>query len=439
MGLKNLIDGINHFAWGPPALMLITGTSLYLMLGLGFMPLRRLFYGARMVFAPSKESDGDISPFGSLSTALSATIGNGNIVGVAVAITTGGPGSVFWMWLVALVGMATKYAETVLAVCFREVDALGNRVGGPMYFLRNGVGGSLGKTLGWLYALFGAIGGLGIGNAFQSWSVAGAIKDSMGIPHLVSGVVMAALVFLVIIGGIRRIGAVSQWLMPTMSLLYVATALVILLILAPRVPAAFQLIFDDAFSGRAVAGGAIGTTIRYGIARGVFSNEVGLGTASIAHAAARTDNPVRQATVAMLGPFIDTIVICSMTALVILTTGAWQSAATGVALPLEAFNTAINGSGWIVVLVLVLFGFSTMVGWSYHCERCTEYLLGEVAIKPFRYVWVAAVVLGSVANPPIIEELLGTINGLMALPNLVGLVLLSGTVFSFTRHYAFRD
>ncbi|MFZ9147842.1 MAG: alanine/glycine:cation symporter family protein [Vulcanococcus sp.] len=441
--MQQLLNQINAVVWGPITLWLIGLTGLYLMLGLRFMPLRRIGFAVRQTLGSMRHAggEGDVSAFASLMTALAATIGTGNVAGVAGAIGVGGPGAVFWMWLIALVGMATKYAESLLAVHHREVDELGEHVGGPMYVIRNG----LGKGWQWLavlFALFGTLAGFGIGNGVQAHELAKALNLSLGIPPLATGVVFAALTFAVIIGGIERIGRVASAVVPFMAIVYVGGSLTILLAHLGEIPAALALILRDAFSAQAVAGGALGVMIQKGIARGVFSNEAGLGTAPIAQAAAKPGDPVLQGSVAMLGTFIDTIIVCTMTALVIVISGAWlpmegATAPQGVALTMAAFDWGLPGGAWLVTFGTVFFTATTILGWGYYSERCLEFLVGVKGIKPFRLVWVAVVVLGSVASFDVIWTIADILNGLMAIPNLISLLLLSGTVFQLTRRYDF--
>ena len=446
-GLEQAIQAINtpinSVVWGWPTVLLIAITGIALMVGLRFMPLQRLGYGIAMMLRPSDaENEGEISPFQALMTSLSATIGTGNIAGVAGAIAVGGPGAVFWMWVIAVFGIATKYAEAVLAVEFRQTDDEGNHVGGPMYYIRNGLGSGWNWMAG-LFALFGMLAGFGIGNGVQAFEVSSALS-MVGVPKLVTGIVLAALVFAVVIGGIRRIAKAASAIVPLMSVLYVSSCLVVLLLNAAAVPEAFATIFSNAFSGKAAVGGALGQVVLMGFKRGIFSNEAGLGSAPIAHAAAKTDDPVRQGTVAMLGTFIDTLIICTMTALVIITTKAnlMVDAAgeklSGSNLSIAAFDAGISGSGFIVTIGLVIFAFTTILGWSFYGERCTTYLFGDKAVVPFRLVWVAVVVIGAVAGDRgVVWSIADTLNGLMALPNLVALLLLSGTVFKLTRNYNF--
>jgi AGCS family alanine or glycine:cation symporter len=437
--ISSINDPINGIVWGWPMVLLIAFTGIVLMLGLRFMPLQRLPYGVRMLWQrEAGESNGDITPFQALMTSLSATIGTGNIAGVAGAIAIGGPGAVFWMWVIAVFGIATKYAEAVLAVRYREVDGLGNHVGGPMYYIRNGLGPNW-QWLAVLFALFGMLAGFGIGNGVQCFEVSSALA-MLGVPRLVTGIVLGAVVFAVIIGGIKRIAQAASAIVPLMSVLYLLACVVVLLINIESVPEAFATIFGNAFSGEAAAGGAFGQVVLMGFKRGIFSNEAGLGSAPIAHAAAKTNDPVRQGTVAMLGTFIDTLIICTMTALVIITTGVYANGEAGAVLSITAFNTGLMGSGGVVTAGLVVFAFTTVLGWSFYGERCTEFLFGEKAILPFRLVWVAVVVIGSVAGDRgVVWGLADTLNGLMALPNLIALLLLSGTVFRLTRDYRFNQ
>lgn len=442
--LNNVINQINAFVWGPPMLGALSVTGVILTLGLVFMPWRKIGYGFKLLFSKedSSAAAGDVKPFNALMTALSATVGTGNIAGVATAIALGGPGAIFYMWLIALFGMATKYAEAVCAVKYREVDSENKYVGGPMYYLRNGVGEfapGLGKWLGLAFAIFGAVAAFGIGNAVQVNSMAAVLKENFSVPTWITGIVVAALVGIVIIGGIRRIGEVAGKLVPTMIVLYVAAALVIIIINIAEVPAAFGLIFKYAFNPAAAAGGfagaAVAAAIRFGVARGVFSNEAGLGSAAIAHAAAKTNNPVRQGVIAMLGTFIDTIIVCSMTALVILTSGVWTEGVTGAVLTSGSFAETITGGGYIVTVSLAVFAFTTILGWSYYGERCWQYLFSEKTVIIYRVLWIAAAVLFANLKVDFVWNLADTLNGLMAIPNLVGLLLLAPMVFKVTKDY----
>lgn len=442
--ITNLIKGLNDIVWGELMLVLILGTGLILMIGLRLMPLLRLGYGFRMLWRGRQElGEGEISPFNALMTSLSATIGTGNIAGVATAIALGGPGALFWMWCTALVGMATKYAEAVLAVRYREVDENGNHVGGPMYYIKNGLSAKW-AWLGTLFAIFGALAGFGIGNSVQANSVAHALSDNgvLQIAPAVTGIVMAVLAGLVLIGGIRRIAEVAGKLVPFMAIAYLLCGMVVLVLHAGAVPGAVVEIVKEAFTPTAATGGfagaAVWAAIRFGVARGIFSNEAGLGSAPIAHASAATDNPVRQGTVAMLGTFIDTIIICSITGLAIVVTGAWTSGETGAALSSMAFEQALPGvGGYVVSLGLAIFAFTTILGWSVYGERCVEYLFGVKSITPFRVVWVLVIPIGAMAQDQLkfVWLVADTLNALMAIPNLVALLLLSPVVFSLTREY----
>ena len=448
-GLNNLINQINAFAWGPPMLGALGVTGVLLTLGLVFMPWRKVGYGFRLLFAKGESGgEGDVKPFNALMTALSATVGTGNIAGVATAIALGGPGAIFYMWVIALFGMATKYAEAVCAVTYREVDKEGKHVGGPMYYLRNGVGKfapELGKSLGMAFAIFGAFAAFGIGNAVQVNSMAQVLDSNFGLPTFVTGVIVAALVGFVILGGIGRIGEVAGKLVPAMIVLYVSAAGLIIIINIAEVPAAFGLIFKYAFEPVAAAGGfagaAVAAAIRFGVARGVFSNESGLGSAAIAHAAAKTNNPVRQGIIAMLGTFIDTLIVCTMTALVILTSGAWTAygsdggALTGAVLTSTAFQNSIGGGQYIVTIALAIFAFTTILGWSYYGERCWQYMFKEKTVVIYRIIWVIAILTFANTKVDFVWNLSDTLNGLMAIPNLIGLLLLAPMVFKVTREY----
>ncbi|MCU7810799.1 MAG: sodium:alanine symporter family protein [Candidatus Thiodiazotropha sp. (ex Notomyrtea botanica)] len=446
--VTNLISGLNGIVWGPLMLVLILGTGLFLMIGLKLMPLARLGYGFRMLWRGREEQGaGEISPFNALMTSLSATIGTGNIAGVATAIAMGGPGALFWMWCTALVGMATKYAEAVLAVKYREVDERGNHVGGPMYYIKNGLSAKW-AWLGTLFAIFGALAGFGIGNTVQANSVAHALSENAGleIAPVVTGIVMAVLAALVLIGGIRRIAEVAGKLVPLMAIAYLLCGLVVLVLNAGAIPGAVVEIVGEAFTPTAATGGfagaAVWAAIRFGVARGIFSNEAGLGSAPIAHASAATDNPVRQGSVAMLGTFIDTLIVCSITGLAIVVTGAWTSGETGAALSSMAFERALPGVGsYVVSLGLAIFAFTTILGWSVYGERCVEYLFGIKSITPFRVLWVLMIPVGAMAQDYLkfVWLIADTLNALMAIPNLVALLLLSPVVFTLTREYFNRQ
>ncbi len=438
--LNELISAINGIVWGPLMLVLILGTGLYLMYGLSFIPLRRIGYGFKLLWQGRQvKGEGDIAPFNALMTSLSATIGTGNIAGVATAIFLGGPGALFWMWCTALVGMATKYAEAVLAVKYREVDRNGLHIGGPMFYIKNGLKPHWG-WLGTCFAVFGALAGFGIGNTIQANSVADVINSTFAVPHLVTGIIIAILAALVLVGGIKRIASVAGKLVPLMAVSYVIAGLVILIINYQGVPQALELIFSHAFTPVAATGGfagaAVWAAIRFGVARGIFSNEAGLGSAPIAHAAASTNSPVQQGNIAMLGTFIDTIILCSITGLVIITTGVWKLGENGASLSSAAFELALPGVGnYIVTLGLSIFAFTTILGWSFYSEKCVEYLFGEGAIKPFRVLWILAIPIGATASLNFIWLVADTLNALMAIPNLIALILLSPVVFKLTKDH----
>ncbi|MBJ6136199.1 alanine/glycine:cation symporter family protein [Marinobacter litoralis] len=440
--ISNFVSEINGLVWGPPMLVMILGVGLFLSLGLKLMPIMKLGAGFRLMWngrARGGDDEGDIPPFQALMTALSATVGTGNIAGVATAVFLGGPGALFWMWLTALVGMATKYSEAVLAVRFREVDERGAHVGGPMYYIRNGLGRKW-AWLGVLFAIFASVAAFGIGNTVQANSVADVLEVNFSIPHWATGLVLMALVGMVLIGGIKRIGQVASALVPFMAVSYVMIGLVVLAINAHEIPAAFNLIFSYAFSSAAAEGGfagaAVWAAIRFGVARGIFSNEAGLGSAPIAHAAAQTKDPVRQGMVAMLGTFIDTIIVCSITGLVIITSGVWTSGETGAALTSLAFETGLPGLGnYMVAIALAIFAFTTILGWSFYGERSIEFLFGVKAIVPYRIIWVIAIPVGATVNLGFIWLLADTLNAMMALPNLIALLLLSPVVFRLTKDY----
>jgi len=434
-----LMSSINSFVWGPIMLALLVGTGILLTVRLAGVQLTQLPHALKLVFSHSPDeerSEGDISPFQALTTALAATIGTGNIAGVATAIYLGGPGAVFWMWVCAVFGMATKYAEAVLAVHYRQHLPDGTMQGGPMRYLAEGLGQ---KWLGMLFAVMGSIAAFGIGSMVQSNSVAVALESTFGVDPTLTGLALAALAAVVVIGGIHRIGRVTAKLVPLMAVLYVVAAGTILVMNMAQIPAAFSLILSHAFNPAAGSGGFAGATvamaIRYGVARGVFSNEAGLGSAPIAHAAARTSSPVRQGLVAMTGVFFDTIVICTMTALVILTSGVWNSGESSSALTALAFQSALPQGGIIVTLALAVFAYSTMIGWAYYGEQCIEYVFGLSARVPYRYLFCAVIAWGAMQKIAFVWDFSDTMNGAMAIPNLLGLIGLSGVVVSLTRDY----
>ena len=438
--LTSAVKWLSGIVWGVPMLVLLLGVGIFLTIGLRFRTLRNLPLALWMLWrGRAAEGKGEITPFNALMTALAATIGTGNIAGVATAIFIGGPGAVFWMWMTALVGMATKFAEAVLAVRYREVDERGVYVGGPMYYIKNGLGPRW-AWLGACFALFAGFAGFGIGNTVQANSVADALEAAFGVPFWTTGVMLAILVGSVLFGGVHRIAAFAGTLVPVMAITYVGAGLVVILLNIHAVPDAFRLIFAHAFSPIAATGGfagaAVWAAILFGVARGIFSNEAGLGSAPIAHAAAECKGPVSQGLVAMLGTFIDTIIVCTFTALVILTTGAWTSGKTGAELTSLAFETALPGVGSeIIAIALAVFAFTTLIGWSYYCERSWQYLLGVKAIIPFRIVWSLAPIAGATVKLSFVWLLADTLNALMAIPNLIALALLSPVVFAIAREF----
>lgn len=439
VALNDFLLWINQYLWGPPMLVLLFGTHLYLTFRLHFVQ-RYTGLGIKLSVAKETGSAGDVSPFGSLTTALAATIGTGNIVGVATAVGLGGPGAVLWMWLTGVFGIATKYSEALLAVKYRVETSDGTMLGGPMYALEKGLNM---KWLAVLFCIFTSIAAFGIGNMVQANSISSLVKDTFNIPAYITGFIMMLLVAVVILGGIKSIARVTEKLVPFMAIFYVAGCLIILLINAAYFFPAIKLIVKSAFSAQAAGGGFVGATVlaasRYGIARGLFSNESGLGSAPIVAAAAKCKNPVRQALVSSTGTFWDTVVVCAMTGLVLVTTivknPTISAGLEGAELTNAAFSQIPVIGSVVLTVGLLTFVFSTILGWSYYGERTVEYLFGKKAIKPYRYLWVFAVMLGSVASLPLIWNLADTMNALMAIPNLVALLLLSKVVVDETREY----
>ena len=439
--LMKINSAVNGIVWGPLIIILIIGTGTYLSVTTKFFSITKLGYVLKntllKMFSKDDKGEGEVTAFQAVATALAATVGTGNIAGVATAIALGGPGAVFWMWLAAIMGMTTKFAEVVLAVNYREKTPDGRFVGGPMYYITNGLGKNW-KWLAVIFAVFGTFASFGIGCMVQSNSVALSAQSTFGVPVLATGIILAVLTAAVIVGGIKRIGAFTEKLVPFMAALYILGGLWLLISNVSKVPAAFALIFTNAFTGTAAVGGFTGTVmmqaIRYGVARGIFTNEAGLGSAPIAHAAATTDHPVRQGLWGVFEVFTDTIVICSITALAILVTGVWQSGESGGVLSAMAFDTGLPGIGrYIVSVGLILFAYSTILGWEYYGERCLEYLFGTKPIMAYRIIWVVVVIVGAVGGLTFMWDLADTLNGLMAFPNLVGLLMLSPVVFKLTK------
>ncbi len=447
--LSALVDQAAGFVWGPWLLVpLLLLTGLFLTLRLRGLQFHKVWHAFYLAFVVRREhgAKGDISHFQALMTALSATVGTGNIVGVATAIALGGPGALFWMWMTGLVGMATKYSEALLSVKYRVTNAAGRQCGGPMYYLSEAVPWRpLGRLLGALFALFTASAAFGIGNMVQSNAVADALDGAFGVPKSTSGIAIALLLAAVTLGGIKSIGRFTGVFVPVMIVVYMAAACLVLVLHAGAIPALVALIVRSAFTATAATGGFVGAgvaqAVRFGVARGIFSNESGLGSAGIAAAAAQTDQPVRQALVSMTQTFIDTLVVCTMTGLCLLATGAWQSGLDGAKLTQLAFQQGLPGNAGpaIVSICLAMFAFSTVIGWSYYGDRSIEYLFGSKVVPLYRILYVAAAYAGAVRSLNFVWTLSDLLNGLMALPNLVGLILLSGVIVRETRAYFARD
>lgn len=435
---------LSDLVWGPYMLLLIVGTGVFLTFRLLFWQFRMLPLAFKQVFSkhPQDQTKGDISQFAALMTALSATIGTGNIAGVATACVLGGPGAVFWMWMTALVGMATKYGEGVLAVKYRVKNENGQMSGGPMYYIEHGLGKKW-KWLAFVFAFFGTVASFGIGSSVQSNTVAAAVENSMGIETWITGVIITVFSALVILGGIKSISKAASVIVPLMALAYVAGGLMIILNNLDLVAPALKLIFIDAFTGEAVAGGAIGAVIRYGVARGVFSNEAGMGSAPIAAAAAKTDHPARQGLVSMTGTFIDTIIVCSVTGIVLvmgyIMAGNTFGAETGAVLTTSIFNQLLPGiGGWVVTIGIIFFAYSTILGWSYYGEKCYTYVFGEKSVLVYRLIYIASVFIGCVVTLDLVWLFADTFNGLMAVPNLIALLLLSGVIVKESKDFVER-
>ena len=438
-GLTKLLDQIAGVVWGPPMLILLLGTHVYLTFRLRFIQ-RYLGRAIRISLERGAEGEGDVSQFGALTTALAATIGTGNIVGVATAVAAGGPGAVLWMWLTGVFGIATKYAEALLSVKYRVTTADGTMAGGPMYVLERGMRN---RPLGMLFAALTAVSAFGIGNTVQANSISTLVRDTFGISTWITGGVMAALTALVILGGIRSISAVCEWLVPFMAIFYVAGCLIILALNAAEIPATVALIVSSAFTGQAAVGGFLGAGVReamrYGVARGLFSNESGLGSAPIVAAAAQTKNPVRQALVSSTGTFWDTVVVCLMTGLVVVQSGEWRQGVGGAKLTAAAFSDLPVVGPIVLTIGLLTFVFSTILGWSYYGEKACEYLFGTRSIGVYRLLWVAAVMAGAVLPLPIVWSAADITNALMAIPNLISLLVLTPVIVAETRAHLWSE
>ena len=453
--IETINTAVNNFIWGVPAMVCIFGVGLYLSIRTNFLQIRKFPYAIRTtlgrIFRKRDASDGAITPFQAVCTALAATVGTGNIAGVAGAIAIGGPGAVFWMWISALLGMCTKYAEVTLAVHYREINANGELVGGPMYYIKNGLGKKW-LWLAYLFAAFGVLTVFGTGNATQVNTITTAINSalinfniitekSVGASNLIIGIIITILIAMILLGGIKRIGQVTEKLVPFMALLYILLGLGVVLLNIRNVPSVYASIFRGAFQPGAVTGGIVGSmflSMKKGVSRGIFSNEAGLGTGSIAHACADTKKPVKQGMFGIFEVFTDTIVICTLTALVILCSGVpiHYGQAAGAELTIQGF-TSTYGS-WVSIFTAVAmccFAFSTALGWGLYGARCIEFLFSEKIIKPFMVVYSLVAILGATANLGLMWSIAETFNGMMAIPNLIALFLLSGTVIRLTKEY----
>ncbi|HNT27427.1 MAG TPA: sodium:alanine symporter family protein [bacterium] len=430
-----MLNDISGIIWGWPLIALLFGTHLFLTVRLRFIQ-RHIGTAIKLSFSRKSEGSGEISHFGALTTALAATIGTGNIVGVATAVAVGGPGAVLWMWLTGIFGIATKYGEAVLAVKYRRLLPDGSVAGGPMYALEDGLKS---KWLGILFAAFTAIAAFGIGNMVQANSIAGLMGDTFGVPGWATGLVLTIATALVIIGGVRSIAKVCEKLIPFMVVVYFTGCLILLALGWRTIPDSLWLIVSSAFGGHAALGGFVGAalkeTVRYGIARGLFSNEAGLGSAPIVAAAAQTKNPVRQALVSSTGTFWDTVVVCLITGLVLVNSGRWTEGLNGAALTHAAFSQLGAFGPALLTFGLLTFVFSTILGWSYYGEKAIEYLFGHASVRPYRWLWVAMVMLGSTLSLGAVWTFADISNGLMALPNLIALLLLNGVIVAETRRY----
>ncbi|MEZ9329272.1 alanine/glycine:cation symporter family protein [Vibrio breoganii] len=438
--LHSVLQSIDNFVWGPPLLILLVGTGVYFTFSLGLIQFRHLPTALKMVFTKSgdSKSKGDVSAFAALCTALSATIGTGNIVGVATAIKLGGPGALFWMWLAALFGMATKYAECLLAVKYRTTDDKGGMLGGPMYYLRDGVKSPLLATLFAVFALGVAL--FGIGTFPQVNAILDASEVTLGADRTMAAIVLTVLVAMVTLGGIKSISRVAGKVVPTMAVIYIVSCLGILVNNSDQILSAIELVVVSAFTPTAASGGFFGASvmlaIQSGIARGVFSNESGLGSAPMAAAAAKTDSCARQGLISMTGTFFDTIIICTMTGLALIITGAWQTDLAGAMMTTHAFAVGLNADtlGPILVSVgLLFFAFTTILGWNYYGERCVVYLFGTKAILPYKVLFIALVFSGAFMKLDMIWLIADIVNGLMAVPNLIGLIALRQVVIAETK------
>ena len=438
--MLEILNEIDAFVWGPPLLVLLVGTGILLTFRLKLLQVFKLPQALGLIFSAKNDGSGDVNSFKALCTALAATVGTGNIVGVATAIKAGGPGALFWMWMAAFFGMATKYSECLLAVKYRTVDANGNISGGPMYYIENGLGKKY-KPLAVMFAVFGVLCAyFGIGTFAQVNSIVEITQISAGIPVVYTGIALTVVVAAVTIGGLKSIATVAAKVVPAMALLYFLTTVGIMIVFADQVPAAIATVLNSAFTPTAAQGGFLGATVmlamRSGVARGVFSNESGLGSAPIVAAAAKTKWAAEQGLISMTGTFIDTIIICTLTGLSLVVSGVWCGPLNGAAMTESAFTMAFPAFGSILLLVgLVLFAFTTILGWNYYGERCVEYLMGVKAILPYRIIFICLIACGPFLKLEEIWVLADIVNGLMAIPNLIALIALSGVVVAETRAY----
>ena len=434
--MYDILNYVSGFIWGPFTLILILGTGIFLSLGLKGFTLTYIAVAFKQLFSKEEDSSsGEISSFQSLTTALSATVGTGNIAGVATAIFVGGPGAIFWMWVSAIFGMATKFAEAFLAIKYREKNELGETIGGPMYYIKNGLASKF-IVFAYLFATAGMIAALGIGNGVQVNSVSQVINNEFGFSTFSIGIVIAILVALVILGGIKSIGNITSKLVPAMSLVYILGGLLIIILNANQVGYVFNLIVTSAFTTTAATGGFAGATVwmalRYGVARGVFSNEAGLGSSPIAHAAAKTNNPVKQGMISMLEPLIDTLIVCTITAFVILMSNQWVGEINGAVLTVASFENLLANGKYIVIFGLILFSFSTIIGWSYYGEKCVEFLFGSGVIIYYRILWIVIIPVAASIELNLMWLIADIMNGLMSIPNLIALILLAPVIFRQT-------
>ncbi len=438
--MLEILNEIDAFVWGPPLLVLLVGTGILLTFRLKLLQVFKLPQALGLIFSAKNDGSGDVNSFKALCTALAATVGTGNIVGVATAIKAGGPGALFWMWMAAFFGMATKYSECLLAVKYRTVDANGNISGGPMYYIENGLGKKY-KPLAVMFAVFGVLCAyFGIGTFAQVNSIVEITQISAGIPVVYTGIALTVVVAAVTIGGLKSIATVAEKVVPAMALLYFLTTVGIMIVFADQVPAAIATVLNSAFTPTAAQGGFLGATVmlamRSGVARGVFSNESGLGSAPIVAAAAKTKWAAEQGLISMTGTFIDTIIICTLTGLSLVVSGVWCGPLNGAAMTESAFTMAFPAFGSILLLVgLVLFAFTTILGWNYYGERCVEYLMGVKAILPYRIIFICLIACGPFLKLEEIWVLADIVNGLMAIPNLIALIALSGVVVAETKAY----